>query len=188
MTDLKRQLNDFTSAMESGVFTLADRAQIDLEAGIESISEVLKKNRADRGSVFLIGNGGSAAIASHIANDFVNTGRLDARVMHDQALLTCFANDYGYDQIYAMQLERVVCEEDVLVAVSSSGNSSNIVNAAIACANAGGTVFTFTGFEENNALRQMGDLNYWIDSTDYGLVEIGHLFLLHYVASIISKS
>lgn len=188
MTDLKRRLDEFTNAMESGVFTGSDQARVDLEAGIETISEMLEKTRADRGSVFLIGNGGSAAIASHIANDLINTGRLDARVMHDQALLTCFANDYGYDQIYAMQIERVACKKDVLFAISSSGNSGNIVNAAIAFANAGGTVVTFTGFEENNALRQVGHLNYWLDSSDYGLVEIGHLFLLHYVAAIISIS
>ena len=158
------------------------------DKGVEGISTLLKRTRGDRGSVFLIGNGGSAAIASHIANDLINTGHLDARVMHDTALLTCFANDYGYDQIYSRQIERVVCAEDVLLAISSSGNSSNIVNAAVAFSNAGGTIITLTGFDENNSLRRTGDFNYWIDSFDYGLVEIGHLFLLHHIAAMISES
>ena len=112
-------------------------------------------------------------------------GSLRAHVLHDPALLTCLANDYGYEQIYSKQIHKFAKQTDLLIAISSSGQSKNILNAANAMAELGGTVFTLTGFDSHNPLREVGNFNYWIDSHDYGIVEIGHLFFLHHLTNLL---
>ena len=89
------------------------------------------------------------------------------------------ANDYGYENAFAQILAQTAKPGDVLVAISSSGNSKNICNAAVQMTNSGGTVITLSGFAGNNPLRSLGDINIWLDSGDYGFVEIGHQFILH---------
>jgi D-sedoheptulose 7-phosphate isomerase len=160
----------------------------ELDAGIARFSTLLRDARRRGGNVYLIGNGGSAAVASHIANDFCNVAGLRATGLLDHSALTCFANDYGYDNVYSERLERMARPGDVLVAISSSGESENIVRAARAVRQRGGTPATLTGFGTGNRLRRLGDLNFWIDSDDYGLVEVGHLFMLHHLVDNIRLS
>jgi D-sedoheptulose 7-phosphate isomerase len=130
-------------------------------------------------SLFILGNGGSATVASHAVTDFFNTARLRAITLHESSLLTCMTNDYGYENAFARMLGQMMQEGDALIAISSSGQSENIRNAARQAASNGGTVVTLSGFSDDNPLRSMGDLNFWLDSTDYGLVEVGHQFILH---------
>ena len=95
-------------------------------------------------------------------------------------MTTCISNDYGYEHVYEKQLAQFIEKEDVLIAISSSGNSKNIINAATFAKNKGAHVITLSGFSENNRLRQIGDYNLWLNANDYGQVEIGHAFILHY--------
>lgn len=132
-----------------------------------------------QGSVYVIGNGGSAGVASHAVIDLVNVAKLRAFTLHEPALLTCMANDYGYEQAFARLLAQMAKPGDVLIAISSSGNSANIRNAATQMTDSGGAVITLSGFAADNPLRSLGDINIWLDSRDYGLVEIGHQFILH---------
>jgi D-sedoheptulose 7-phosphate isomerase len=130
--------------------------------------------------LLFIGNGGSAAIASHMAIDFMNKGRLQARSFNDPAALTCLANDYGYEAVFEMQLAKALRSGDVLVAISSSGESENILAATRNAATIPSvSVVTLTGFEGDNRLRQLGHFNFWIPSNNYGIVETAHLGLLH---------
>ncbi len=146
-------------------------------------AHTLLKTTVDAGTaVYVIGNGGSAAIAAHIVNDLVNVGGLRATVLHDAALMTCMANDYGYDQAYARILATWARPGDLLLAISSSGNSPNIRAAVAQVHQNGGQVVTLSGFKADNPLRGLGDLNLWLGSRDYGMVEVGHLFLLHHMA------
>ena len=138
--------------------------------------------RENRGSVYVIGNGGSASIASHAVIDFVHVAKLQAFTLHDSALLTCMANDYGYENAFARILSQVIKPGDALIAISSSGNSENIRNASVQVSENGGMVITLSGFAHDNPLRSMGDLNIWLDASDYGLVEIGHQFVLHNIS------
>lgn len=154
----------------------------DVEAAMEYICQLLTRGRAAGNSVYIIGNGGSAAVASHIANDFVNAVALRAVTLHEPSVLTCMANDYGYDTAYARQIKVLGRSEDILIAISSSGNSQNIRNAVDEARNCGMTTITLTGFKEENPLRCQGDLNLWVASGEYGMVEIAHLFLLHNLA------
>ncbi len=153
-----------------------------VEGGITAVATALAGVRGNHGAVYVIGNGGSAGIASHVITDFVNVAKLRAYTLHDSSLITCMANDYGYENAFARLLQQMAKAGDALVAISSSGRSANIRNAAAQMTQSGGTVITLSGFANDNPLRALGDINIWLDSTDYGFVEIGHQFVLHNVA------
>ncbi len=137
--------------------------------------------------MYLIGNGGSAAIVSHAKTDFMNVAGIKAITLLEPAIITCLSNDYGYENVFSRQLEVLANPDDILIAVSSSGQSKNIINAAQIMKQKGASVITLTGFKENNPLRKMGDLNYWLSSSNYTLVEIAHLFVLHHMADCLSN-
>ena len=99
------------------------------EEGIESLVEKFIEIREKKKKVFFIGNGGSAAIASHMTADFMKNGKLNTSVLYDNSVITCIGNDYGYDFVFSKPLEFLFTEDDLLVAISSSGNSMNILNA-----------------------------------------------------------
>jgi D-sedoheptulose 7-phosphate isomerase len=149
------------------------------EAGLLSLVEMLEELRSRAGCLYVVGNGGSAAVASHAVTDFLKFGKLRATTLHDASLMTCMANDYGYDVAYARVLRSLACADDTLVAISSSGQSANIRYAAEEMRNLNATVVTLSGFSANNPLRSLGNINVWLDSDDYGIVEIGHQFVLH---------
>jgi len=172
----------FQALLGGSEFTDADGTRLSLEDGIARAMQMLRAARERASSVYLVGNGGSAGIASHATTDFVNVAKLRAQTVHDSSLLTCMANDYGYENAFAHILSQLAGHGDVLVAISSSGKSPNIHNAAAAVKQKGGQVLTLSGFERGNPLRAMGDLNIWLDSRDYGFVEIGHQFILHNIA------
>jgi len=138
------------------------------------------------GRVIFVGNGGSAAIASHMAVDYTKNGGVRSIAFNDVPTLTCFANDFGYDNIFSKQVEYYATKRDILVIISSSGRSLNILAAAEAATKVGCKVFTFTGMNPNNKLRSLGDFNFWCPSSDYGLVELTHLTLLHAMVGITS--
>lgn len=172
---------DFCALLERAEYTDSVGQAAGVNEGVAQVSNLLHEARRQGSNVYLIGNGGSAAIASHVANDFCNVAHLRAEAMLDHAVLTCFANDYGYDKVYSEQLRRVARSGDVLVAISSSGNSENIVAAAGEMHARGGRVVTLTGFRGDNRLRSQGEANFWLDAEHYGLVEVGHLFMLHHL-------
>ncbi len=178
------RMASFSNAVTSGIATGKTGEHLHVDIAIQDMLSVIC-DKGHNGSIYLIGNGGSAAVASHITNDLANMGSLRAHVLHDPALLTCLANDYGYEQIYSKQIQKFAKQTDLLIAISSSGQSKNILNAANAMAELGGTVFTLTGFDSHNPLREVGNFNYWIDSHDYGIVEIGHLFFLHHLTNLL---
>ena len=172
--------NEFNKLIKNSAFTDAKGMACSLEQGTREALNLLHATKQDGGNVYIVGNGGSAAVASHICNDFCNIGGLRVMTLHEAAVLTCFTNDYGYEQAYAVQIEKMARKEDLIIAISSSGQSKNIINAAIAMRGFGGTVITLSGFASNNPLRTIGDLNYWVSSHEYGFVEIAHLFALHH--------
>lgn len=173
------QFGDLLAACE---FTDASEERLQSEDGVACVMQLLRTAREGGSSVYLIGNGGSAGIASHAATDLVNVSKLRAQTIHDPSILTCMANDYGYENGFARILERFIRTGDVLIAISSSGESLNICNAVDVAKHKGGHVVTLSGFERQNPLRRKGALNVWLDSHDYGLVEIGHQFVLHNIS------
>lgn len=131
------------------------------------------------GIVYVVGNGGSAGIASHFCTDLLKTLEIPAATFSDSNILTCFANDYGYENVYKLPLFRNLKSRDLLVAISSSGQSPNIVEAASVAREKKAPLITLSGFSASNPLRKLGNLNFFLNAKDYGLVETGHFFLLH---------
>lgn len=172
--------SEFSKIIKDSRFTDIQGIERSLEQGTRAALDLLLTTKRGGGNVYIIGNGGSASVASHIANDFCNIGELRVMTLHEPTSLTCFTNDYGYERAYAVQIEKMARKGDLIIAISSSGKSRNIVNAAVAMRNYAGYVITLSGFSATNPLRHIGDLNYWVPSHEYGLVEIAHLFALHH--------
>jgi D-sedoheptulose 7-phosphate isomerase len=131
--------------------------------------------------IFFVGNGGSNSICSHMMEDFAKIGRIPTFSFSDAALITCFANDYGYDKAIAEWMKIHYTEGDVLVAISSSGKSANILNAVDFVNSKNGKSITLSGFDPGNPLKQKGTINFHIPLQNYGIVECYHQVLLHIV-------
>ena len=176
---LNHRANIFSQLIANTICTDELNDPLELEAAMQQVMAYLQKIREQRNSLYIVGNGGSAAVASHAQVDFVNVAKINAQLLHESSLITCMANDFGYEQAYARVLSQFIKSDDLLIAISSSGQSKNICNAAKVAKEQGAVVITLTGFNASNHLRQMGDFNFWLDSDDYGYVEVGHQFILH---------
>jgi len=133
------------------------------------------------------GNGASASISSHAATDFTQHAKVRTVCFNDHNLITAFSNDYGYENWVARALEAYADPGDVVVLISSSGNSPNIVNAAKYAREQDLEVMTFSGFESDNPLQMMGLLNLWVDSHAYNIVESVHLIWILAVANLLEQ-
>ena len=141
---------------------------------LKKASDLVKKTKENRAKVIIIGNGGSAAIASHVAVDLTKAIGVRAINFNEADLITCLANDFGYEHWVAKALEYYADQGDLVVLISSSGRSLNILNGADKAVQMGLNVITLSGFDKNNALRQKGKINFWVESNDYNVVEMTH--------------
>ena len=150
--------------------------------------ELLNTCISSYNNIIILGNGGSSAIASHISQDYTKKLKKRSYTFSDPSRLTCYANDYGYENAYAQFLKEFVTDEETLVIlISSSGNSQNIINCAEWCETRSNIkTITLTGFDSENKLRTANLknrlINFWVDSKDYGIVECVHMIFLHMVA------
>ncbi len=162
------------------------------EETVEKLAEVadLLKNVNSVGKKTLIfGNGGSAAISSHFSVDLTKNAGLRCVNFNEADLITCFANDYGFDRWVEKAVDFYGDEGDLLIVISSSGSSKNMLNGVKAARNGNfQAVVTLSGFAENNPLSQFGDINLWINSRAYNFVEnIHQIWLLAIVDLIIGN-
>ena len=130
--------------------------------------------RARGGKVITVGNGGSAAIASHVTVDLTKAAGIRATCFNESSVITCFANDYGYERWVEKAIDFYADDNDLIILISSSGRSKNILNCARLCAARKLSFATFSGFESTNPLRAYGDLSFWVDSNNYNQVETIH--------------
>jgi D-sedoheptulose 7-phosphate isomerase len=152
---------------------------VSLDAAVAWTIGEAHRTRAEKARVFFIGNGGSAAIASHMATDWMKNGGFAATAFNDATQQTCLANDLGFEQVFALPISRHARPGDLLIAISSSGNSANILAGVAAARSAGAGVLTLSGFSPDNALRRCGDMNFYVPDHTYGFVEIIHLAICH---------
>ena len=142
---------------------------------------ILRKKIASlnkRNKIILIGNGGSASISSHVAVDFTKITNFRAVCFNEANLITCFANDYGYENWVKKALEFYSITGDVLILISSSGNSKNIINAAKISKKLKLNLITLSGFSKRNQLQNKGLVNFHVDSNNYNVIESVHLIIL----------
>jgi D-sedoheptulose 7-phosphate isomerase len=152
--------------------------------------KIIKCSNLD-GTCYYLGNGGSAAMASHVAVDFTKNAKIRSANFNEADLITCFANDFGYENWMKEALRMYSKKDDLVVLISSSGRSPNVVKAAKWCIKKKIELVTFTGMEFNNPLRSVNNLglNFWLDSRAYNHIEmIHHIWLLAVVDMIIGKA
>ncbi len=130
--------------------------------------------------IYLMGNGASASMASHFAADLAKNADLHTQVFTDISLITAVANDMSYEMVFLAPLRRRLKPGDMVVAISSSGNSPNVIKAAEFAVSREATLVTLTAMLPTNALRQLGTLNFWLPANTYGMAETGHAAILHY--------
>ena len=158
---------------------------------IADIIQAFEQCHEAQGTIYVIGNGGSAATASHMANDF--SGGLKLRgirqfkvvsLADNTPLCTAIANDIGYDNIFYAQLKDQLTAKDIVLALSCSGNSANIVKAVHYAKSVQSKVIGLTGFD-GGQLRELSDINFHIatDKGEYGIVEDIHMMLDHIMFS-----
>jgi D-sedoheptulose 7-phosphate isomerase len=128
---------------------------------------------------FLCGNGASAAFSNHMALDWTKNGGVPTHSFSDSALLTAIGNDLGYEEAFCAPLSWYAKSGDQLVAISSSGNSPNILKTIETARSKGMTVVTLSGLKPDNASRKLGDINFYVPAKTYGVVECAHQVLLH---------
>ncbi len=178
--------NWFQEYLELYRTSLFDEKVINL---LSSLKGMILEAHSRGNKIIILGNGGSAAIASHTATDFSKNARIEMVTYNDASLITCLANDYGYENWMSSCIEFYGKEGDVVILISSSGKSRNVINAAEKSKELNIPIITFTGFDENNPLKQLGDLNIWVDSKAYNIVEMTHqIWLLAVCDAIIGKA
>lgn len=161
------------------------------EKNIEDMNKcikLLKATKENNSTIYIVGNGGSAAIAEHTAIDLTKNAGLRALAISGSPMLTTFSNDYGYENVFKKAIEIFANKDDVLIAISSSGVSKNILNACEVAREKVLKIITLSGFEEDNPLRTLGDINFWVDSKAFGFLETLHALILHYITDSIIGS
>lgn len=162
--------NYFISEIENN-FKNIDKNKI--EEAVTLIKKIPKKNK-----IILAGNGASAAISSHLAIDFTKAAGVRAINFNESSLLTCFSNDFGYENWVKEALNYYLLPKDIVILVSSSGKSKNVVNAAKYLKKKDNNLITLTGLNSNNPLKNYGKINFFVDSKNYNVVESVHLVIL----------
>jgi D-sedoheptulose 7-phosphate isomerase len=159
-------------------------APLSLDDGVRRAVEMVVSLKNGRGKILLIGNGGSAAIASHLQNDLCKSVGVRSMVFNEAPLLMAFANDDGYHTVFHQPVQLWADPGDLLIAVSSSGESENVVKAATLAVEKRCRVLTMTGFAPTNRLRRIGDLNIYVPASDYGSVEMSHSVVGHCITDL----
>ncbi len=140
--------------------------------------KLLKSTKKRKKKVIIFGNGGSASIASHFSSDLTNISKIRCLNFNEPNLITCFANDYGYENWVVKALDYHSDPGDMLILISSSGESKNMINASIYANKNKLNLVTLTGFSNKNRLKKTGKINFWVNSNKYNVIENIHQTIL----------
>ncbi len=178
--DYTSYFNDYTRSIN----TLLNDVNIDL---INQSVEIIKKTIENNNKIYIVGNGGSASIASHVSVDFAKVANVPSSTFNNANLITCFANDFSYENWVTEAIKAYCNNKDLLILISSSGTSKNIVNAANHCKLNNINLITFSGFNKDNALSKLGNINFHINSNNYNYIEMSHHIILVSLVDIFAK-
>ena len=141
--------------------------------------DILLKTKKNKNKVLIFGNGGSAAIASHVSVDLTKAAKIRSVNFNEADLITCFGNDYGYENWMKEAIKKYYDKGDIIVLISSSGNSKNHVVAGNYCKKNKISLVTFTGFNGKNKLSKLGGINFYLNSKNFNQIEmVHHIWLL----------
>ena len=173
-----KYLSYYTATLKN---LLEDKSD-DLKFLCKSIKAIPKKNK-----LIICGNGGSSSIASHIATDVTKALSIQALTFSDHNLITCFANDYGFENWIVQAFKNFSEIGDLVILISSSGKSKNMIKAAKYLKKERIKLITLSGFKKSNQLSKLGNYNIWINSNQYNFVEMSHHILLVAAIDKLSK-
>ena len=176
---LKNYLEDFSNIIKPNK---------DIIQKLIEVRDIFLRTSKKKGKILIFGNGGSAAISSHVSVDLTKNAKIRTVNFNESDLITCFANDYGYENWIKKVIEFYLDKGDVLILVSSSGTSKNIINAAKFAKKKGIYLITFSGFKKNNPLSKCGKINIWVNSKVYNHIENIHQIQLLSITDLIAKS
>jgi len=178
--------------LKSNLLSLSTRSnfekEIEPDLAFMQWRDFTLKIRETKRTVFFIGNGASASMASHISADLAKNAQMKTEVFSDLSLITAIANDLSYEEVFAEPLRRRMTENDMLVAISSSGKSPNILRGVREAKRLDGVVITLSSMKPNNALRNQGSLNFYVPAMSYGMAETCHAAILHYWMDLVVAS
>jgi D-sedoheptulose 7-phosphate isomerase len=177
--DWSAWLDDYDARYQAALFGSSVRPQL---LALHALAFDL---RASGRKLLLMGNGASASIASHGAVDFTKQGRVRAVDFNEPNLITCLGNDFGFAHVFAKALEYYGDPGDVMIGISVSGRSANVLNAAEQARKMGIKVVSFTGSAPDNPLRSASDVGFWVDSRAYNIVESVHMIWLTTVVDML---
>lgn len=186
-TTWKNSLDALAATLAALEVTGEDGARLDADAAYARLAGWVRECAAAKRRVYFIGNGASASMASHFSTDLAKMAGVPTEVFTDPALITATGNDMGYAETFAFPLRQRMVEGEVLMAVSSSGNSPNTVQAVKAARELGGRAVTFTAMRPDNAMRALGHLNFYIPAATYGMAESGHAAMLHHLVDLFPR-
>jgi D-sedoheptulose 7-phosphate isomerase len=183
-------MGEYTNYLERYAETLAEAlkntAATDINgsggavgAALERWADIAKARRDGGGVFFFAGNGASATMAEHLSHDCFQNADMLTYTCSETAHITAVSNDISYERVFAYRISKMCRAQDVLTAISSSGNSPNILSAIAAAREKGMFVVTLSGLSSDNSCRKRGDLNFYVPLPTYGLVESAHSALLH---------
>lgn len=174
------KVNEINKCLNLLSVTRSDGANLSVDAAFGSWIDMTYRIRTEKRTIFLIGNGASASMASHVSADLAKNGHLHTEVFSDLSLITAIANDLSYDDVFAEPLRRRMIRGDMLVVISSSGQSINVLKAAEEARKMEGLVVTLSAMKNDNSLASKGDLNFYVPASTYGLAETCHAAILHH--------
>lgn len=185
--DASSYLKTLSDIIDQIEVTNSKNEKIPIDDGTRFVIDILVSIKSSRNKAMIVGNGGSASIASHIHNDLCKSVGMRAMVFNEMPLLSALSNDLSYSVAFENLINLWTDKGDMLIAISSSGRSENILRAVKAASAMGATVITLSGFKHDNPLRGMGHVNFFVPSEEYGYVEMIHGIIVHYLSDAATK-
>ena len=177
-------LNELNEILDGLEVTDGEGTSLDVDEAYALLADWVRECAKSKHRIYFAGNGASASMACHFSTDLAKNSDAPTEVFTDPSLITATGNDMGYDETFAYPLRQRMVPGEVLIAISSSGNSPNTVNAVAAAGELGGRAVTFTAMKPDNRMRASGQLNFYIPADDYGMAESGHAVLLHHLIDL----
>ncbi|MFA5920974.1 MAG: SIS domain-containing protein [Methylococcaceae bacterium] len=180
MMNWSSKINELDKCLRNLSVSQGDASNLPVDDAFGTWIDMAIRIREQKNTIILIGNGASASMASHVAADLAKNGHLHTEVFSDLSLITAIANDLSYDEVFAEPLRRRMKAGDMLVAISSSGQSVNVLKAVEEARKLNGVVVTLSAMKSDNSLTSKGDLNFYVPAATYGLAETSHAAILHH--------
>lgn len=171
--------NEINTNLNNLIATDIKGKEIAIDNALEMWADICEEKRKQRAVFFFCGNGASATMAEHMSHDCFQNANFLTQTCSETSHITAISNDIAYEEVFAYRIRKSLQATDMLITISSSGNSSNIIRAIDAANSIGAYVVTLSGKTEDNISRRSGNLNFYVPLLTYGMVESSHAVLLH---------